>query len=117
MFCAVGAQLHESLEGYQPQVPLREQHLGLWASVLKSLGGEGEGEGRGGSDGEEHAAHGPRGVYMYGGVGTGKTFMMDLFFQVRLAAPGAGTCNTGNSCSGGGSGSTCLLVLAALLGL
>lgn len=25
----------------------------------------------------------PPGVYMHGGVGTGKTFMMDLFYEVR----------------------------------
>lgn len=78
-------QLHGSLGGYEPQVPLRDQHLGLWASVLNSLGGNGGGDGGGEM---EAPAHAPRGVYMHGGVGTGKTFMMDLFFQVSLETVG-----------------------------
>eukprot|EP00752_Nemacystus_decipiens_P012674 g11227.t1 len=71
-------KLHRSLEGYEPEVPLRDQHLGLWASVLNSLGGNGGGRG---ADESETTGHAPKGVYMHGGVGTGKTFMMDLFFQ------------------------------------
>lgn len=74
------AQLHASLEGYRPQVPLREQHLGLWSSVLNSLGGNDD---NGSSVGQSQPTENtPRGIYMHGGVGTGKTFMMDLFFQV-----------------------------------
>lgn len=68
-------QLHASLADYQPQLRLREQHLGLWASVLSRLRGNARAL-------EEPIAHAPLGVYMHGGVGTGKTFMMDLFFQV-----------------------------------
>ena len=52
----------------------------------------GGGGGGGGGDGQSAAAnagapsfqrpaHAPNGVYMYGGVGTGKTFIMDLFFD------------------------------------
>jgi predicted ATPase len=26
----------------------------------------------------------PKGLYIYGGVGTGKTFVMDLFYEVGL---------------------------------
>lgn len=74
-------QLHASLVGYQPQVRIREQHLGLWASVLNRLGGNA-------SEPEEPIADAPLGVYMHGGVGTGKTFMMDLFFQVGGGMPG-----------------------------
>ena len=79
------SKLHRSLEGYQPEVPLREQHLGLWASVLNSLGGNGGGGG-GGADESETSGHAPKGVYMHGGVGTGKTFMMDLFYEVKTAS-------------------------------
>ena len=67
-------QLHASLAGYQPQVRVREQHLGMWASVLNTLGGN--------ASEPEPTVEAPLGVYMHGGVGTGKTFMMDLFFQV-----------------------------------
>lgn len=87
-FIAGAVKLHSSLEGYEPQVPLRDQHLGLWASVLNSLGGSGGG----GADKMETAGDAPRGVYMHGGVGTGKTFMMDLFFQVILYSQGLVAC-------------------------
>lgn len=79
-FPARAVKLHRSLEGYQPQVPLRDQHLGLWASVVNSLGGNAGGGGS--ADQSGTSGHAPRGIYMHGGVGTGKTFMMDLFFQV-----------------------------------
>lgn len=73
-------QLHASLAGYQPQVRLREQHFGVWASVLNRLGGNA-------GEPEPPMVEAPLGVYMHGGVGTGKTFMMDLFFQVGGAMP------------------------------
>ncbi|CAM9578224.1 unnamed protein product [Scytosiphon promiscuus] len=76
-------KLHGSLEGYEPDLPLRDQHLGLWSSVLKSLGGKPSGGGGGRSARPPRV---PRGVYMYGGVGTGKTFMMDLFFKESTVA-------------------------------
>lgn len=72
------AQLHTSLEGYEPQVEARDKHLGLWSSVFTSLAGDASGSA--GSAGVEAP---PCGVYLHGGVGTGKTFMMDLFFQVN----------------------------------
>ncbi|CAN0062183.1 unnamed protein product [Laminaria digitata] len=72
-------ELHASLAGYQPQVRVREQHLGLWASVLNRMGGN--------AREPEPIAEAPVGVYMHGGVGTGKTFMMDLFFQVGGGMP------------------------------
>lgn len=72
-------QLHASLAGYQPQVRVREQHVGMWASVLNRL--------RGNASEPEPAVKAPLGVYMHGGVGTGKTFMMDLFFEVGSAMP------------------------------
>lgn len=72
------AQLHTSLEGYEPQVETRDQHLGLWSSVFTSLAGDASG-----SAGGAGVEAPPCGVYLHGGVGTGKTFMMDLFFQVN----------------------------------
>lgn len=69
-----------SLEGYEPHVEPREQHLGLWASVLKRLGGENRKNIQASAVGMQT----PRGVYMHGGVGTGKTFMMDLFYKVSV---------------------------------
>ena len=82
-------QLHGSLDGYEPKMQQRDQHLGLWSSVLRRLrlgssdsGGSNTYDSTMTNGSNSSNSETPRGVYMHGGVGTGKTFMMDLFFQV-----------------------------------
>ncbi|CAM9395579.1 unnamed protein product, partial [Choristocarpus tenellus] len=65
--------LHNSLESYEPQNRRSEGRWGRWTSILQQLGN--------GGDVDAGANIAPRGVYMHGGVGTGKTFMMNLFYK------------------------------------
>ena len=59
---------------------------GLFGGLFGGGGGGGGGDGQSaaanaGAPTFQRPAHAPNGVYMYGGVGTGKTFIMDLFFD------------------------------------
>jgi predicted ATPase len=63
-------QLYDELLRYEPPVPAQKQQswFGSWLGEEKRS--------------EEKPVAAPKGVYMHGGTGCGKTFMMDLFFQV-----------------------------------
>lgn len=66
--------MYDELLQYKPPAPAQKQQSWLGLSL-------GEEQQR-----EQKAVEAPKGVYMHGGTGCGKTFMMDLFFQVATFA-------------------------------
>ena len=66
-------------------VLVRHQLLCRWQGLLK------------GSESERPKA--PRGLYMYGGVGTGKTMLMDLFAESAPPEFQASPCHVKDGCT------------------
>lgn len=64
--------LHEQLLTYEPPIFVKEDKRSIFSKWFSS-GKK--------SDTSAHKTNIPKGVYIWGGVGCGKTFMMDLFFD------------------------------------
>ncbi|KAJ8602274.1 hypothetical protein CTAYLR_003676 [Chrysophaeum taylorii] len=67
-------RLHQELLTYEPPPPVRNPLSGGWLSSFAERVGLGTRR-------EDAYSYVPRGVYVWGGVGSGKTRMMDVFFD------------------------------------
>ncbi|KAG5175182.1 AFG1-like ATPase-domain-containing protein [Tribonema minus] len=79
-------QLSDRLATYKP-AGKQERSEGGGGRFFKSLFGICESDRGTEAAGAHESEDMPKGMYMYGGVGTGKTFMMDLFFR-HSSVPG-----------------------------
>jgi hypothetical protein len=71
----------------------RSSSGGFWSGISSFIQGRGDGEGGEGRGGASSSWPHLQGLYMYGGVGVGKTMLMDLFVETAPKEFQVGLCN------------------------